>query len=502
VHLAVFRFLLLFLCCLGFWAAPATGAGVPIVIFPLQDLGDGRNDVNLPLSRLLAEYLESNGNEIIGVDTAIAFMAQNRIRKVGQVLSLNALQIRNELRAGFVLLGTVTQRKERTEPTMAITLSLVRTTDARTIWSYSGGVTTSDERKALGIGEPLSTDELQYLLLDEMFENWPWQRINEVQAVEVVNIDTFKLVPRYVGPGGEILCRVTIADNWLTKLEPRVFFKVDDQIYPATISNDGKTFEGAWVAGEENGRDTVFLLLEWEKYGQTETVLLGSYVVDGTKPLIELALRGGKIYEDRPVFDNRVLIVPKMIVPKVLDRWHLEINYLLPGTDKALVGKMDGKGNFPESFEWKGRGNYGDGTYEYIVEVWDKAGNSAIARELAEFSTALPKVDLALAKKKDQMIVDVEYAGKVPLRYWRLEMWTNEGRLITEAEGSELPVQVGFKSLEAGSEQEITGFVFLQDAMGKHSRVKVEELLPELNKARKKEEEKPTGVSENWVDEF
>jgi hypothetical protein len=100
------------------------------------------------------------------------------------------------------------------------------------------------------------------------------------------------------------------------------------------------------------------------------------------------------------------------------------------------------------------------------------------------------------------MVVDVEYASKVPLRYWRLEMWTKEGRLITEAEGSELPVQVGFKTPVTGSEQEITGFVFLEDALGKRSKVNVQELLPELRPERVKQDEKPTGVSESWVDDF
>jgi hypothetical protein len=81
-------------------------------------------------------------------------------------------------------------------------------------------------------------------------------------------------------------------------------------------------------------------------------------------------------------------------------------------------------------------------------------------------------------------------------------MWTKEGRLLSKAEGSELPVQVGFKHPGLGPEKEITGFVFLQDALGKQERVKVEDLLPELKQPQEKKEEKPTGVSENWVDTF
>jgi hypothetical protein len=499
-RLAMLRVLVLLLCCLGCLASQA--AGVPIAVFPLQDLGDGRDDVNLSLSRVLNDYLAQNGNEIIDLDTVITFMANNRIRRVGLIESFDALKVRDELRAGFVLLGTVTQRHERPEPTLAITLSLVRTTDARTIWSYAGSVTTSDERKALGIGEPISIGELQYLLLDEMFETWPWQRISEVQDVGVVNIDTVSLTPKYVRPGDEVNCRLTIGESWPANLEPRIFFKVQDQIYPATVSGDGRTIEGTWVAGEKNARSSVFLLLEWAQYGRTEAALLGSYLVDGTPPLLEVELRGGKEYLGRPVFDKEVVIVPKMIVPKLLARWQLVINYQLPENDEALVGKMDGQGNFPASFVWKGLNNYGDGSYVFTLKAWDKAGNSASASILAEYSMSLPQVELSLAKTEEQMIVGVEYASKVPLRYWRLEMWTKEGRLVTEAEGSELPVKVEFKPPGDGPEQEITGFVFLQDALGKHSRTKVQKLLPELKRVRKKKEEKPAGVSENWVDEF
>jgi hypothetical protein len=475
---------------------------VSIAVFPLQDLSDGRNDVNLPLSRVLADYLVQNGNEIIDSDTVIAFMANYRIRKVGQLGSFNTFLLRDELRAGFVLLGTILQRKERPDPTMSIALSLVRTSDARTVWSYAGSVTTAEERKALGIGEPLSTDELQYLLLDEMFENWPWRRINEVQEVGAVNLDTVKLGPAYVRPGGEIHCRVNLGESWPAKRAPRIFFKVDDQIYPAIVSDDGKKLEATWVAGEENGSFKVLLLFEWAQYGRTETLMLGSYVIDGTLPLFEIELRGGKLYEGRPVFNRKVVLVPEMIVPKALNRWHLAIDYHLPEGDLVRIGDMNGKGNFPSSFVWEGRGSYGDGTYEFVVEAWDQAGNSAKVNKLAEYSSSLPRVDLALTKKEDQMVVDVEYASKVPLRYWRLEMWTKEGRLITEAEGSELPVQVGFKTPVTGSEQEITGFVFLEDALGKRSKVNVQELLPELRPERVKQDEKPTGVSESWVDDF
>jgi hypothetical protein len=480
----------------------APAAGVPIAIFPLQDFSAGQNDVDLNMAKVLSEALKQSGNEIIDVDTVIAFMANNRIRTVGQLEMFDAFRVRDQLGAGLVLLGTVTQRKKRPDPTLALTLSLVRTSDARTIWSYAGSVTTGSERKMLGIGELSSTEEMQPFLLEEMLGKWPWQRINEVQTVGAVNLDTITIAPSTAQPGRDIRCRVNVRDTWPANWAPHIFFKVDDQIYPATVSNDGKTIEGTWVAGKEDDRYTVYLVLEWALYRRSEVLRLGDYVVDGAPPLVEVQLKGGTTYEGRQVFNRDVVIVPSLIVPKPLERWRLSVNYKTDMGDDHHVGDMTGYGKLPETYVWTGRGYYGDGIYEFVVEAWDVAGNSGKGSSKAEYHRALPQAGLTLAEKDDGMVVDVDYVGKVPLRYWKIEMWTNEGRLIAESEGKKLPVQVEFAKHEALKEQAITGFVFLEDMLGKTSRVKIEDLLPELNKAKKPKEKKSTSVSESWVDDF
>ncbi len=283
-----------------------------------------------------------------------------------------------------------------------------------------------------------------------MFASWPWQRINEVQEVGAVTLDTVHLEPKYARPGAEISCRVSVRERWADNLFPKAFFNVDDQIYPATVSDDGKSFAANWVAGVKNDSYPVSLLLEWSQYERTETVLLGSYVIDGTPPLLEVELRGGQMYQGMPVFNRNVVIVPNMLVPKPLSRWRLSINYLLDDGDKQYIGEMKGKGNMPTSFVWEGHGYYGDGIYEFVVEAWDKAGNMAAASDNGRIQQGLAQSGPRVVQKQDQMIMDVQYASKVPLRYWRLEMWTKEGRLLTEAEGNELPVKVGFKPPDPG----------------------------------------------------
>jgi len=75
------------------------------------------------------------------------------------------------------------------------------------------------------------------------------------------------------------------------------------------------------------------------------------------------------------------------------------------------------------------------------------------------------------------MQVGLRHDGTVPLAYWRLEMWSMEGRIIKTAEGRELPVKFGVELQEADERGEIQGFVFMEDVLGNKSRQKVEDLF-------------------------
>ena len=480
------------------WFQGMASAGVRVAVFPLQELGEGRNDANLVFTRLLTEHLAEGGNEIIDLETVIAFMANNRIRTVGRLETLNISWARRDLGAGFILLGTICQRKEKPEPSLGLVLNLVRTSDVRIVWSYVGSLSISEERRMLAIGEPQSTTELEPLLLEEIIGQWPWQIVNEEPQVGFLIIDLAVLEPQYVRPGDEVRCRVRLRNTWPAGQEPRVFFKADDQLYPATVAADGLTYEGSWVAGEENGTFPVTLLLEWPDYGRTEMALLGSYVVDGTPPLFELDVRGVKIIDNIPVFSKDVKIMPRMIVRKPVSRWHFSIYF----EGDSPVGEMSGAGNLPESFLWTGRGRVEDGIYEVVVEAWDYAGNLAKVTKKVAMDRSLPQVDFAVERSEEELVVDLKHEGKVPIKYWRLEMWTKEGKILTQSEGRELPVRIGIDLPGSDQEQEVQGFLLYEDILGKQVRQKVEDLLPKLKRKAAPKEEEPTGISEKWVDEF
>jgi hypothetical protein len=111
-------------------------------------------------------------------------------------------------------------------------------------------------------------------------------------------------------------------------------------------------------------------------------------------------------------------------------------------------------------------------------------------------------VGLTAARKGNELVVNLKPQGKVPLAFWRMQMWTKDGNLISEAEGQELPVKIEAKLPDSGQDQKIEGYLFVQDILGNQTRRRVKDLLPKLGGKTKAKEEKPKEISESWVDEF
>lgn len=491
--------------CIAGLPAVAAAATAPVVVFPLQELGARRNEVNLPFTVKLADRLAASGNEVSRIETVIAFMANNRIRTAGYLETFHLKKVWEELAAPLVLLGTVTQVKERPEPSVGLTLQLVRSSDARTVWSYVGSLSSGDERRPLGVGEPKSVAELWPLLLDDVVEHWPWEIISEVQQAYQVSIDSFVLSPQQLVPGAEVTAWVRLRNVWPAGRAPRIFFKADDQLHAATVSADGSVYQAAWVAGDKNGRFPVTLLLDWPIYGRRETALLGTYLVDGTLPLIEFELRGTRLQGDVPVFGDALIIIPKPVVRKPLDRWRVSFFDM---EDGAMLAEETMLGNLPERIVWRGEAKggevAGDGTYKVVLEAWDKAGNTSRAEREVIRMRSQPDIGLAVAQSEGSMVVDLSSDSRVPLAYWRMEMWTKEGKFLAHAEGKELPAQIGVDLPDAAQGEEIQGIVVVRDALGNLTRQKVEDLLPKLQSKPDAEvkKEEPAGISEKWVDEF
>ena len=145
------EWVLLLLCALV--PATAKAATAPVAVFPLLNVSQGPNGVDLAYTADLIGRLAAKGIAISPLGTVVSFMDHNRIRTAGQLDSYQLKQVLEELGAAYVLLGTVVQGKEKPYPSLGVTLSLIRSYDARTVWSYSGALSSADIRKPLGVGE-------------------------------------------------------------------------------------------------------------------------------------------------------------------------------------------------------------------------------------------------------------------------------------------------------------------------------------------------------------
>ncbi|MBI5441497.1 MAG: hypothetical protein HY900_09855 [Deltaproteobacteria bacterium] len=491
------------------WPALSVAATPLVAIFPLQDVTRSKNDVNLPFTRQLSERLAEAGTDVTSQTTVISFMANNRIRTVGQLESYQISKIREDLGAAFILLGTVTQAKEKPNPSLGLTLSLVRTSDARTVWSYVGHVSTADARKILGLGEPNSLPKLEPLLAQEVVSRWPWDLIGRSQQGGPVGLEAVVLRPARVRPGAEVYASIRLRDEWRGERAPRAFFKADDQLHAASLSADGSVYEASWVAGEKDGRFPVTLVLEWPLYGRTENALLGTYLVDGTPPMLALDFVGPMMLGGTPTFRSEAVLRPRLLISKPLARWRFGVRDEA-GNPVAEIGES---GRLPERFQWRGQGRddaeglMPDGVYEAVLEVWDEAGNPARTSRKFGLNRSLPRVEIAAHRNDQELAVDLESKGKVPLAFWRMEMWSEEGKLLKTAEGTELPVRVGVERSSARDEEKIRAILVVRDVMGNTERREVGDVFGAVRpqapaKPETKAKEAPAKGSQKWVEEF
>lgn len=503
------RRLILVTLCILFPATPAVAAslGSQVAVFPLQDLSQGHNGLDLPFTRYLMKRLRKSGTKTSRLETVIAYMSNNRLRTPGRLETYYITRLGEELGVGFVLLGTVIQRKEFPVPSLGVTLNLVRTSDARTIWSYAGGLSAADDRKLLGIGGAKSADALEPALVDRILSSWPGDTLKRQRQMPT-SIDSVVLQPRQVKPGGEVHCYVRLRNLWLQSRAPRVFLKADDQIYAAKVSGDGTTYEASWIAGKEDGSFPVMLVLQWPHYGRTETERLGSYLVDGVTPLIDLSLKGAIRETDPPLFRDEVVIVPHQVIRKPIARWRITFR----NKEDVLVAVQTEEGDLPQALVWQGENGFGKlerkGVYQAKLEVWDEAGNEASATSHPFALDRIPPfLEVSVVKEGQKVKLGLkdlkEHHNKVPLAFWRLEMWSKEGKLLNTAEGEDLPAkEIGMELPADAADKDIEAVLDVQDILGNTSRRKIHDIfkVSKPKKVKKKEEKKT--ATKAWVNEF
>jgi hypothetical protein len=333
-----------------------------------------------------------------------------------------------------------------------------------------------------------------------MLSRWPVYFVC-VDQQRSSTIDSIVLEPKIVRPGVEIHATVRLRNRWPEERTPRVFFKVDDQVHASTFSAAANSYQATWIAGEKDGRFAVNLLLEWPLYGRTESMPLGSYVVDGVLPLVALDLKGAALPGDPPVFRNSVMILPSLIVRKPIARWRVTIK---DDNDRAIAVQEE-NGNIPARLSWSGTTESGPvsvGVFTIVFDVWDEAGNTATTSAVFELNRTSPRVEVVAEKKDREVVVGLQRDDKVPLAYWRLEMWSEEGRLLKVAEGEELPPLINVELQPEEQNLKIEGVLVTEDVLGNRARQEIADFFPPPVEKVVEKQEAAKSATETWVNDF
>lgn len=473
-----------------------------VAVFPIEDMSEGLNGVDFELTEQVSLDIEKKGLDLIAGQEMISFMARNRIRRLGALDTLNIFRIRDELGADFVLYGTVYSKKLSEYPVVGLSLYLVRTDDARIIWSNSGGLSRDDVQNFLGISEPSSKSELMYLLRENVFNTWP----KELEFVEkqqlAFDIENVQLDPKYIRPGDEIRCYVKVRPFWSSQETPKVYFKVKGRVYLAQETKDQGLFEASWIGADRDGAYPVTLVLNWPS-GTKKVAFLGTYFIDSKPPQVSINLKGVRL-QGTVAFRDQVLIIPHMIEREPISKWKISV---VDDTGEELMSDK-GEGNLPQRFVWRGERATGgrlapEGIYQVVLKAWDRAKNMGITSQHVLFAKNPPNMILETENIGPDMTVSLKSAGNIPIAFWRMEMRSDTGELIKVVDGQDLPAKVEVANAQQQDNSKVKCILTVKDVLGNQVRKEIKDL--QIFALKSDDNEKKINLSSResgWIEEF
>jgi hypothetical protein len=548
VHRERFLFLLLGFFFFLVAVPPAAALQQTVAVFPVADLGRGTNTPNLSVSRYLQEQVGKRGFTVVTENDLISFMAAERVRSLGflDTRRLNLLQ--EKVGANLALFGTISQRLMTSSPSFGLALHLVRTMDGKTLWSGYGGLSLADMQHILGLNEPSTVDDIWPVLVRKVLADLPAEiealtgdkllyNAEQGEFPPTLQVRKLNLGPRYVQPGKQVKCVVELADRVEAANVPQIFIKVGNRIHLAQQSVDGlfyeaswtgseiekgifrevgseainlaatdlkpQFFEGVWLGSLEDATYPVSLIMRWPS-GQQQMAFVGNYTVDSTVPEMMLRVDGRKI-NDILTFNKRISIRPSMKNAEPISRWRIEVL----DENSTTVMHDTAKGALPRSFFWRGQGYSGypveKGTYQLKLTSWDRAENSVEATEMVVYNPIKPEITLDVSRLSEGLEISMDLVSKdIPLLYWVIEIWKQDGELLKSVNGSSLPaVFVVPMDLSAPEKVKIDGHVLLKNMLGTKVKMNIDDLyLLALRKSQNPNEETtetPEEDDDSWA---
>jgi hypothetical protein len=405
-------------------------------------------------------------------------------------------------------------------------------------------------QRLLGLNQPASIAELWPVLVQQVLASWPSDLDARLQQgliydfakgemPPLLQVKKLSLSPRFVQPGEQVKCSVLLADNSASAMLPQIFIKVGNRIHLAQQSTDSlfyeaswtgseiekgifrevgnealrlaatdlrpQFFEGVWMGALDDAIYPVSLILRWPD-GRQQIAFVGNYTVDSTVPEIMLRIPGRKV-NDLVTFKDRIEIYPTVKNREPFSRWKISVE------DEKGQGVMgdEGDGDLPRKFFWKGNGFDGypveEGKYQLKLTGWDRANNSVQVSEYVTYKPSKPELSLDVSRVSNGLEITLDTQKKeidIPLMYWIMEVWNEEGELLKSASGGLVPASFIIPlDLDEVNRVKINGHISLKDQIGNRVKMNISDLyLLALRKSQSPDEETteaPEEEDDSWA---
>lgn len=492
---------------------------VTLAVFPVDDLSQEHNSMNQEITSYVVDQVKRRGLELVSSERIFDYLKERRIRKLGYLDTLEIMSARDYLKADLILFTSICQQNSKSG-TIGLTVSLVRTSDGKTIWANTAGVSLVDEQRFLGVNAPSTIEELQPILASKLFADWPsdldftagrqvaGDQMAAVKETAYIQVETIFFSPKYVQPGEEVNCTIRFKNNDAAANRAKVFIKVgnrvhlassDDGIYykAAWVGSDGKPgnelqvasvnldsmiLKGVWAGDAKDANYPVSLILDWPS-GKREESYLGSYVVDSVAPQATLKLKG-KTFGDHIAFRDTLPISVRFEKNEPIKKWEFKVFDM----DGEVILQERGSNVAPESFIWRGQTSRNiradSGLYTVSLTVWDRAGNSSEARESVFLLDTVPGAELVVTESDSALIVNLTAKDSVPVTHWHMELWSDDNVLLSSLDGQGLPAKVRLPDLADNIDKDkIACILSLRDSLGSKSKKKHLNILSSIESA-------------------
>jgi hypothetical protein len=262
-----------------------------------------------------------------------------------------------------------------------------------------------------------------------------------------------------------------------SEIEKGIFREVGHEALKLAATDlDPQFFEGVWPGPYEDDLYPVSLILRWPS-GDQQVAFVGTYTVDSSAPDIDMFVKGQKSINGMPAFRDTIMIKPFIGKREPLSRWQIAVE---DKSGKILMGD-EGYGNLPEKLIWRGRKYSGfhaeEGVYRLILKVWDRAGNEQETAKEVAYMPSPPDMIVEVEKIDNTLRLGlVMEEDTVPLAFWRLEVWAENGDMITAVDGQELPTTVDIPLADSSEKAKIEGIIIMRDVLGNQSRLDINDL--------------------------